>query len=332
MNIIVPMAGQGKRFRPHTHSTPKPLFPIAGKPIVQRIVEDIAGIYQGNIQEIAFVTGRFGSEVEDKLLSVAASLGAVGRIFYQDEALGTAHAIWCARECLSGETIIAFADTLFRADFAMDKSKDGVIWVHPVEDPRSFGVVTLDDSGNIAQFVEKPEVFVSDLAIIGIYYVKNGQDLHKEIQYLLDNNVLNKGEYQLTDALENLKSKGHKFGPGIVTAWMDCGNKDAVLSTNQKILSDNPKAATTAKNTTLNNALIVEPCFIGDNVTIQNSVVGPFVSVETGAIIQNGVVKNSIIREKSHVNGLFLENSILGQFTNAQKLPRCLNLGDHTTL
>lgn len=326
------MAGLGKRLRPHTLSTPKPLFPIAGKTIVQRLVEDIANIYQGDIQEVAFVVGKFGTEVEDNLLSIAASLGATGKIFYQEEALGTAHAIWCARECLVGETIIAFADTLFRADFSVDKSKDGVIWVHPVENPRNFGVVTLDNTGNIEQFVEKPENFVSDLAIIGIYYIKDGDTLKKEIQYLLDNKVLNKGEYQLTDALENLKSKGYKFGPGVVTAWMDCGNKEAVLDTNQKVLTFDKKSVCISPNAKLTNCVIIEPCFVGKDVEIQDSVIGPYVSIEAGTNIHNAVIKNSIIREKSQVNGLFLQDSIVGRHTCAAKDPGVLNLGDHTSL
>ncbi|MBY0426847.1 MAG: nucleotidyltransferase family protein, partial [Cytophagales bacterium] len=149
MKIIVPMAGMGKRMRPHTLTVPKPLVPIAGKPIVTRLVEDIAKVCGQKIDEVAFIIGDFGKEVEKKLIDVAESIGAKGSIYYQDKPLGTAHAILCAKESLEGPVIVAFADTLFKADFKLDANQDGIIWVHKVEDPRPFGVVQLDASGSI---------------------------------------------------------------------------------------------------------------------------------------------------------------------------------------
>ncbi|MCB0778888.1 MAG: nucleotidyltransferase family protein, partial [Flavobacteriales bacterium] len=167
MKIIVPMAGMGKRMRPHTHTTAKPLLPIAGKPIVQRLVEDLAAVAGGPVAEVAYVVNpAFGTRVEEQLVRIAEGVGAKGSIHYQDIALGTAHAILCAEKALSGRVIVAFADTLFRADLKLDKDCDGVIWVNKVEDPRPFGVVKLDDKGLITEFVEKPQEFVSDLAII----------------------------------------------------------------------------------------------------------------------------------------------------------------------
>ena len=214
MKIIVPMAGMGKRMRPHTLKVPKPLIPVAGKPIVQRLVEDIAGVCEEKIEEIAFIIGpSFGKEVENMLVNVAEGLGAKGTICYQEEALGTAHAILCAEEALDGKTIIAFADTLFRADFKLDGDADGIIWVQKIDDPSAFGVIKLDENNVITDFVEKPEEFVSDLAIIGIYYVKDGGALKEELNYLIENDIKDKGEYQLTNALEALKQKGTKFVP-----------------------------------------------------------------------------------------------------------------------
>ncbi|HVA99358.1 MAG TPA: nucleotidyltransferase family protein, partial [Bacteroidia bacterium] len=169
MKIIIPMAGMGKRMRPHTLTTPKPLIPIAGKPMVQHIVEDITKVCDEKVDEIAFVIGRFGKEAENNLLKVAESLGAKGSIFYQDEPLGTAHAILCAKSCLTGKVTVAFADTLFKADFKMDSSQEGIIWVQKIADPRAFGVVKVNAENTITDFIEKPETFISDLAIIGIY-------------------------------------------------------------------------------------------------------------------------------------------------------------------
>ena len=216
MNIIVPMAGMGKRMRPHTLTTPKPLVPVAGKPIVEHLVEDIAKMLKEPIDTIGFVIGRFGNEVEQQLLNIATRVGAKGKIYYQDEALGTAHAVRCAGECLTGPIVIAFADTIFKADFQPDPSADGVIWVSKVDNPKQFGVVKYTADLTITDFVEKPQTFVSDLAIIGIYYAKDGGRLKKEIDYLIDNDIKEKGEYQLTNALENMKNQGLIFKAGKV--------------------------------------------------------------------------------------------------------------------
>lgn len=237
MKIIVPMAGRGSRLRPHTLTVPKPLIPIAGKPIVHRLVEDIAGVINQKIEEIAFIIHKdFGKKVEEDLIAIAEKLGSKGTICYQNEALGTAHAILCAKESMSGPIVVAYADTLFRADFTLDTSADSVIWVKQVEDPSAFGVVQLNENNQIVDFVEKPKHFVSDLAIIGIYYFKSGETLRGELQYLLDNEVVKGGEYQLTDALENMKVKGMKFVPGKVDEWMDCGNKNVTVETNARLL------------------------------------------------------------------------------------------------
>ena len=170
MKIIVPMAGRGSRLRPHTLTVPKPLVPIAGKPIVQRLVEDITKVCGEKVDEIAFIIGDFGTQVEKDLVAIAESLGAKGSIYHQEEALGTAHAILCAKDSLKGNVVVAFADTLFRADFTLDSSADGIIWVNQIDDPSAFGVVKLNTENVITDFVEKPKEFVSDLAIIGIYY------------------------------------------------------------------------------------------------------------------------------------------------------------------
>ena len=180
MKIIVPMAGMGKRMRPHTLTVPKPLVPIAGKPIVHRLVEDIASVSDEKVTEVAFIIGvNFGAEVEKSLLEIASNIGAEGKIFYQEEALGTAHAILCAQDCLNEKVIVAFADTLFKADFKLDSTQDGVIWVQQIEDPSAFGVVKLNDNNEITDFVEKPKTFVSDLAIVGIYIILKMENILK---------------------------------------------------------------------------------------------------------------------------------------------------------
>lgn len=331
MKIIIPMAGMGKRMRPHTLTTPKPLIPIAGKPMVQRIVEDIIKVCDEKVDEIAFVIGRFGKEAEDNLVKVAESLGAKGSIFYQDEPLGTAHAIMCAKDALTGKVVVAFADTLFKADFKLDSSKEGIIWVQKVEDPKPFGVVKIDANNIITDFVEKPQTFVSDLAIIGIYYFNDGEYLKRELQYLLDNNIKEKGEFQLTNALENMKAQGTKFHPGNVTEWLDCGNKDATVYTNQRILEFNKVKARTS-NFINNNSVIIEPCFIGENVQLINAKVGPHVSIGNGSIIQNSIVKNSIIQTNSKIINAELSNSMVGNNAEYTGKSNDLSLSDYSTI
>ena len=334
MKIIVPMAGMGKRMRPHTHTTAKPLLPIAGKPIVQRLVEDLAAVAGEPVEEVAFVVNpAFGVKVENELMEIAKRVGAKGSIHYQDVALGTAHAILCAESALSGRVIVAFADTLFRAELKLDKDCDGVIWVNKVEDPRPFGVVKLDGAGIITEFVEKPLEFVSDLAIIGIYYFADGERLRKEMQFLIDNDIKEKGEYQLTNAMENMKQKGARFKAGAVDVWMDCGNKNAMVDTNTKVLGflKDDKGLVSPK-ATLTGSLIISPCFIGENVTLVNSIVGPNVSIESGTVINNSVVRNSIIRHSVQITDAIIDNSMLGERAIVTGKAMDLSLSDDSTV
>lgn len=325
------MAGRGTRLRPHTLTIPKPLLPIAGKPIVQRLVEEVAAVCDETIDEVAFIIGDFGQEAEDHLMKVAESIGAKGRIFHQDEALGTAHAVLCAKDCLEGEVIVGFADTLFKADFKLNKTTDGTIWVHKVENPSSFGVVKLDDNEIITDFIEKPEVFVSDLAIIGIYYFKDGGNLKNELQYLIDNDIKDKGEYQLTNALENMKAKGLKFSPGAVEEWLDCGNKDATVYTNKRILELNRSEFEQRETQYNNGTKIIEPCFIGNNVTIEGSQIGPHVSIGNNTVIQNCVIDNSIIQSFSEINNVTCTNSMIGNHVKLNGKSTELSLGDYSS-
>ncbi|HLG03418.1 MAG TPA: sugar phosphate nucleotidyltransferase [Bacteroidia bacterium] len=334
MKIIIPMAGMGKRMRPHTLTVPKPLLPVAGKPIVQRLVEDIATVCNEPLEEIAFVIGPdFGSEVEKMLTGVAETLGAKGSIWYQEEALGTAHAIMCAAPVLEGKVVVAFADTLFKADFKLDVSKEGIIWVQKIEDPRAFGVVKVDAQGHITDFVEKPQEFISDLAIIGIYYFRDGLNLRKELSYLLDNNIREKGEYQLTNALENMKNKGVKFAPGTVTEWLDCGNKDATVYTNQRVLEFRKNSEQLIAGSVKNeNSKIIPPCFIGENVRLENSVIGPYVSIGNNTVVKNSVIKNSIVQQHSVLNNVYLDNSMLGSHASVEGVTGSLSVGDYNVI
>ena len=331
MKIIVPMAGMGKRMRPHTLTVPKPLIPVAGKPIVEWLVEDITRTCKEKVDEIAYVIGDFGAEVEKQLIAIAERLGARGTIHYQDEPLGTAHAILCAQSALQGKVIVAFADTLFRAEFTIDESRDGVIWVNRIDDPRMFGVVKLDGEGFITDFVEKPQEFISDLAIIGIYYFKDGEYLRKELQFLLDNDIREKGEYQITNALENMKRKGTRFDPGKVEERLDCGNKDATVHTHKRVLDYQAGAATVAASVKQEHSVIIPPCFIGENVVLKNSVVGPFVSIGANSRIESSVVSNSILQTGVTLKHANVDNSMIGHSAQLHLRPEQLSISDYST-
>lgn len=334
MKVIVPMAGRGSRLRPHTLTVPKPLVPVGGKPIVHRLVEDIAAVCSEQITEIGFVIGDFGAEIEAELIKVAQKLGAEGKIYYQDKPLGTAHAVLCAKEMLDGPVVVAFADTLFKADFKIDENADGILWVKQIEDPSSFGVIKLDDEGTIIDFVEKPEEFVSDLAMIGIYYFKQGEDLRTELEYLIDNDVIKGGEYQLPDGLRRLTEKGKKFKPGEVLEWLDCGNKEVTVFTNQRVLDyDYEKKLPMIDPTSrLLNSIIIPPCFIGKGVILENSIVGPHVSLGKGSVVKNSIIKNSILQHNSTILDANIKNSMIGSHAKYQGLARDLSLSDYSII
>jgi len=297
------------------------------------LVEDIARVCNENIDNIGFIIHpSFGKEVEANLKAIASEVGATGKIYYQTEALGISHALLFARELFHGKIIVAFADTLFRADFKLDSTKDGIIWVQRVEDPSQFGVVKLNERREITAFIEKPADFVSDLAIIGIYFFKDGKKVAEEMQYLIDNNIKEKGEFQFTTALENLNKKGNVFVPGEVTEWLDCGNKNVTVQTNQRYLEFIKDEKLVSPKARISNSVIIEPCFVGDGAVLEGSVIGPYVSIGKNTRITDSRIKNSIIQDSCNISNAVLENSMLGNFVNFEKKPLDLSVGDYNTL
>jgi len=335
MKIIVPMAGRGSRLRPHTLTIPKPLIPIAGKPIVHRLVEDIAGVLNQEIDEVAFIIHEtFGKKVEEELIAIAQKLGARGTIYYQNEALGTGHAIMCAKDSLSGPAVIAYADTLIRADFDLDKNADSVIWVKQVDQPEAFGVVKLNEANEIVELVEKPEAFVSDLAVIGIYYFKDVAVLKNELQLVLDNNIIHGGEYQINDGIKQMMAKGMKFVPGKVDEWMDCGNKNVTVETNSRMLGflHNDGIHLVDDAVKLENSTIIPPCYIGKDVILINATVGPNVSIGNSCHVINSTIQNSLIQTHAHIKNANLDNAMIGNHANFDGNFTSISIGDYSVL
>lgn len=331
------MAGRGSRLRPHTLTVPKPLIPVAGKSIVHRLVEDIAKILKEPIEEVAFILGDeafFGVDVVESLEDLAKGLGAKASIYRQDQPLGTGHAIMCAKDSLSGPAVIAYADTLIRADFELDPSADAVIWVKQVEQPEAFGVVKLNQNTEIIELVEKPKEFVSDLAVIGIYYFKEVGDLKKELQGVLDNNIQNGGEYQINDGIKAMMANGKVFKTGSVDEWMDCGNKDVTVETNTRMLGflHNDGEHLVDQNVVLDNSTIIPPCFIGENVVLKNTTIGPNVSIGNGCHVTDSTIKNSLIQTYSQIKNANLDNAMIGNHVSYDGKFTSISIGDYSVL
>jgi glucose-1-phosphate thymidylyltransferase len=331
MKIIIPMAGRGSRLRPHTLTLPKPLLPIAGKPIVQRIVEDFHASCSETIEEVAFVIGDFGAAVETQLRNIAAQVGARCSIYYQDQPLGPAHAIYMAQQSLSGPCLVAFADTLFKADFHFDTSQDGLIWVKQVENPASFGVVKTDTEQIITEFIEKSPVFVSDQAIVGIYYFRDGDYFANRVQHLIEHNIKDKGEFQITSVLEIMKNEGTRFRKASIEEWLDCGNMENVLETNRRILQlKETQEQLIDPSAEIHHAKIIPPCYIGPNTVIRNSIIGPFVSIGSNCKVENAVIENSVIQNETTVCHVSMAESMLGSQCEYAGVPKVLSMGDYT--
>ncbi len=332
------MAGRGSRLRPHSLTVPKPLIPVAGQPIVHRLVKDIAKVLKQPIDEIAFVLGDpawFGDDVVSSLEKLATDLGAKASIYRQDKPLGTGHAIMCAEPSLTGPAVIAYADTLIRAEFDLDPTADSVIWTKQVDNPEAYGVVKLNDNDEIVELVEKPESFVSDQAVIGIYYFKDIAVLKGKLQEILDENIMNGGEYQINDGIKRMMAEGKIFKTGTVDEWMDCGNKAITIETNQRMLGflkADGEEQLVASSATLDNANVIEPCFIGENVVLKNTTIGPFVSVGDGTVIENSTVKNSLIQTNTLIKNANLDNAMIGNHVKYDGEFTSISIGDYSVL
>jgi len=338
MKIIVPMAGRGSRLRPHTLTIPKPLIPVAGQPIVHHLVKDIAKVLKQPVEEIAFILGDtafFGDDVVESLTQLAESLGAKTSIYRQDQPLGTGHAIMSAKPSLSGPAVIAYADTLIRAEFDLDPNADALIWTKEVNNPEAYGVVKLNEQEEIIELVEKPKEFVSNQAVIGIYYFANVGDLKQKLQEVLDENVTNGGEYQINDGIKRMMADGKIFKTGKVKEWMDCGNKAITVETNAKMLNFLYKEnevqliSTSVKSV---NSKIIEPSFIGENVVLKNATIGPYASIGDHCTIENSIVKNSLIQSHTTIKNANLDDAMIGNYVIFEGEFTKISIGDYSTL
>jgi glucose-1-phosphate thymidylyltransferase len=317
MKVIIPVAGIGTRLRPHTHTAPKPLLHVAGKPILGHILDELEGL---NPEQVIFVVGHMGDQIIDY---VKAQYDYNTLFIEQTEMLGLGYAVYLALE-QSGdaEVLILLGDTIIDADLPeLVKAGPNVIGLKSVADPQRFGIAEVE-GGRITRVVEKPADPASDLAIVGVYFFTDVVALREELQKLIQDNVTTKGEYQITDALQAMIDRGLSLVPANIRRWHDCGLKETLLATNQVLLDRTPSAVGTE------NVVIIPPVYVAPDARIDQAIVGPYVSIGAGAEVRDCIVRNSIISAGAHVSHILLDGSLIGTATEIRGHFKRFNVGD----
>jgi len=323
MKSIIPVAGVGTRLRPHTHTTPKALLNVAGKPIIGHILDKVEGI---GVEEVILIIGYMG----DKVVKYVNENYFFEKISYveQKERKGLGHAISLARDLVGGEpTFIIYGDTIFEGELPNGTSDgvDGKIGVKRVDDPRRFGVVVL--SGNrIKRLVEKPKEFVSDLAIVGVNYIRNSELMFKCLQEIIERGITTQGEYQLTDAFQLMLEKGAQLEVFEVDSWFDCGKPETLLITNRHLLSNGHAKVE------IPGSVVIHPVFVSRSAEVIGSIIGPYVSIADGARVRGSIIRNSIVGQNSVVDCCLLEGSLIGDNAMMRGSLKRVNVGDSSEI
>lgn len=322
MKVIIPLAGFGKRMRPHTWSKPKPLLNVAGKPILGHILDKLAPL---EITEAVFIVGWLGDQIQEY---VQAHYRFPAHYVEQKELKGQAHALFLAKEHLTGPCLIIFVDTLFEADLTRlaQRPEDGVLFVKEVEDPRRFGVV-IEEAGRVVRLIEKPQGFEHRKAVIGLYYIRDGAALAEAIMYLLEHKLQTKGEYYLADALQIMIDRGAHFVAETVPVWEDCGEPETLLHTNRYLLEHGHAQAAPVQD-----ALLIPPVYIAPTAKIEKAIVGPYVTVCEEVQIRNAIVRDAIVDTGSVIENVVIEHSLIGRYARIKGAFRKLNIGDNDSI
>ncbi|MDG2499736.1 MAG: sugar phosphate nucleotidyltransferase [Flavobacteriaceae bacterium] len=335
MKIFIPMAGRGTRLRPFTLSKPKPLLEIIDKPIVEHLIDQITSTLSSEIEEIVYILGEeayFDSTVVDSLTLISKKYNAKTKVYRQLDKLGTGHAIMCAEESLSGPAIIAYADTMIQGKIEIDLKSDGMIWVKKVEDPSSYGVVNVDEEYNIKELIEKPKDFVSDLAVVGIYYFKESSFLRDELKIHLKEKLEPGREYLLNYGIEKMIEKNKIFKSQEIETWMDCGTPQLLLESAKIIMKSKEKYSNENNFSREGKVIINDPVFIGKNVSLKNSTLGPNVSIGNNCVITDSKIQSSIVYNDSNISNANINNSILGSNCNYDGSNKEIFLGDYSQI
>ncbi len=315
--VVIPVAGEGTRLRPHTYSRPKVLIDVAGKPMISHILDRLVEL---GIEDVVFVVGHMGEDVKD---FVRANYGFNASFVDQPDRKGLGHAIYMTKDSVRpGPILIILGDTLFKADLSgVLKGDLSRIAVMETDDPRRFGIVELKDD-RVTRIVEKPSDPPSNLAVIGIYYITDSAALFSCLDYIIENDIKTKGEYQLTDALALLTDRGDPLGVFVVDEWYDCGKPETLLQTNRRLLESQ------GGRVSIEGATVIPPVVVHPEASVTGSVLGPHVSVARGVRIKDSVIRDSIICEGSSVTGAVLDASIIGRECVVKGVRAALNVGD----
>ena len=321
MKVIIPLAGKGTRLRPHTHITPKPMLKIAGKPVMEYVLDDLRRL--GTVEEIVYITGHLKEKVEEYARTNFADIPSV--FIEQKVQDGTAGAIALAREHVDQPVLIIFVDTIFDADLSVTKTidADGIMWVKEVEDYQRFGVVVTDADGNMTKIVEKPSTPISKRANIGLYYVRDWKLLYEGIDWVLTQ-PKNKGEYYLTDAFQYMIDHGAKIRVIDVEGWYDAGKIDTLLETNRVML----EKGHARRPKTDGDSTIIDPVYVEDDVVLKGARIGPNVSIGRGSVIEKSELKDTLVGSSTKITGSKLVNSLIGDSVVIEGVNGQLTLGD----
>jgi glucose-1-phosphate thymidylyltransferase len=328
MKALIPVAGIGSRLRPHTHTQPKALVPVAGKPILAHIVDNLI---EAGISDFIFIIGYLGNKIEDYVKT--SYPGIEKKFILQEPREGIGHAVWLAKEFIrkNDEIVIALGDTVFDIDLReIINQKASSLGVKKVDDPRTFGVAELNESGYIKNLVEKPPIPKSNLALVGLYKIKEAFMLMEALEENISNNIRTYEEFQLTDGILRLIQKGVQMKTFPVENWYDCGTKESLLETNAVLLKKTLGSVHPAKN--FENTIIIPPVSIPDSCKISNSIIGPNVSIGDHSIINYSILKDAIIGSYSELQNAVLHHSVIGSDASLHGLSQSLNIGDSTEI
>lgn len=326
LKIVIPMAGYGKRLRPHTWSKPKPLVSVAGKTVLGHVLDLVAGFAEPENTEIVFIVGYQGDQVRPYMEEKYPAIKA--HYFVQEEMKGQSHAIAIARDYLNGPTLVLFVDTIIDTDFSFlkEETAGGVIWVKEVEDPRRFGVVKLGQDGYVESLIEKPDSMENNLAIVGNYYFARGEDLLAAIDHQIESNLQSKGEFYLADAIAIMIQRGLSLRPKIADVWLDAGLPETVLDTNRYLL-DNGRD-NTGTLASLDGVELIAPVFVDPSAVVRDSVIGPHVSVGAGCEVTGSKISDSVLEPQAKVHNAEIWRSLVGQRAQIEGVRGIINIGD----
>ncbi|HJW91140.1 MAG TPA: sugar phosphate nucleotidyltransferase [Anaerolineales bacterium] len=328
MKIVIPMAGRGTRLRPHTWSKPKQLLGVAGRPVLDHVLDTLSTLAEPENIELINIVGYLGEQIEEHITENYPHIKS--HFVLQEEPRGQSHAIYLAREHLNGPMMVVFADTLLETDlsFLANETAEAVVWIKPVPDPRRFGVAVAGPDGWVTHLIEKPQEMENNLAVVGFYYFSRSEDLLAAIEEQMRRDIQLKGEYFLADAINIMLERGLKMRTEKVEVWLDAGTPEALLETNRYLLDNRRNNDTELSNRT--SLVVIHPVFIHPTAQVENSILGPYVSIGAGASVRNSILRDSILEDEAQVEDVILENSLIGRRAHIQRRAGIINAGDHT--